>query len=76
MPPMSPAPKDLRPELIRKIESLSEEDLHLVHEVLLHTEKERLWRGLSSEMAIEHEAGKFERLPELIREVRAELKRA
>ena len=76
MPPMSPTPRDLRPELIRKLESLSEEELQLVHEILLHTEKERLWRELSAEMAKEDEAGKFARLPELIREVRAELKRA
>ena len=71
-----PQPSTLKPDLIHRIESMSEEDLRLVHEVLLHTEKDRLWREISAEAEDERNSGKWERLPEIINEVRSQLRRA
>jgi len=76
MAPMEPPPKNLRPELLRRISSMPEDDLVWLHEVLLNVEKERLWEELSSDMEAERQAGRLQRLPEIIREVRAELRRA
>jgi hypothetical protein len=55
---------------------MSEDDLIWLHEVLLNVEKERLWEELSSDMEADRQAGRMRHLPEIIREVRAELKRA
>ena len=74
MAPVEPPPKNLRPELLRRISSMPEDDLVWLHEVLLNVEKERLWEDLSAEMEAERQAGKLQRLPEIIREVRAELR--
>ena len=71
-----PQPSTLKPDLIHRIESMSEEDLRLVHEVLLHAEKDRLWREISTEAEDERNSGKWERLPEIINEVRSQLRRA
>ena len=71
-----PQPSTLKPDLIHRIESMSEEDLRLVHEVLLHTEKDRVWREISTEAEDERNSGKWERLPEIINEVRSQLRRA
>jgi hypothetical protein len=73
---MNPPPKNLRPELIRRIECMPEDGLLWVHNVLLHIEKEQLWNELTSEMDADYLAGKFARLPDIIREVRGEIKRA
>ena len=66
-------PKKLRPEIIQRIEAMDDESLMLVHRVLLIVEKERLWRELSAEAEQDRRLGKFDRLPEIIREARAEL---
>jgi len=66
----------LRPDLIQRIETMSDEDLQLVHEVLLHAEKDRLWREISAEAEEERNSGKWERLPEIVAEVRSQLRRA
>ena len=55
---------------------MPEEDLRLVHEVLLHAEKDRLWREISTAAEIERQGGKWQRLPEVIAEVRSQLRRA
>ncbi|MEI8122061.1 MAG: hypothetical protein WCI20_08400 [bacterium] len=73
---MKPSPNNLRPDLIRRIESLPEDGLLWVHKVLLHLEKDELWKELSAEMDADHHEGKFARLPDIIREVRGEIKRA
>jgi len=75
MAPMEPPPKNLRPELLRRISSMPEEDLVWLHDVLLNVEKERLWEDLSADMEADRRAGRLQRLPEIVREVRAELKR-
>lgn len=71
-----PQPSSLRPDLIHRIESMSEDDLRLVHEVLLHAEKDRLWREISAEAENERSSGKWDQLPEIIAEVRRQLHRA
>jgi hypothetical protein len=71
-----PPSSTLKPDLIHRIESMSEEDLRLVHEVILHAEKDRLWREISAEAEDERNSGKWERLPEIITEVRSQLRRA
>jgi len=55
---------------------MPEDGLLWVHNVLLHIEKEQLWNELTSEMDADYLAGKFARLPDIIREVRGEIKRA
>ena len=65
-----PIPKDLRPQLIQRLEDLDEAGLLLVHEVLLHIEKEQLWHQISDEFEQDRQSGVMERLPEIIREVR------
>jgi hypothetical protein len=66
-------PKKLRPEIIERIEALDDESLLVLHRVLLIVEKERLWRELSAEAEQDRVSGKFERLPEIIRQARADL---
>lgn len=67
-------PNKLRPEIIRRIEELDNESLLVLHRVLLIVEKERLWRELSAEAEQDRRSGKLDRLPEIIREARAELR--
>ena len=69
----APLPKDLRPDLIRRIESMADNELQFVHAVLLQAEKDRLWAEISAEAEEDRLAGVFERLPEVIGQVRREL---
>ena len=68
-------PKKLRPEIIQRVEAMDDESLLVLHRVLLIVEKERLWRELAAEADQDRRSGKFERLPEIIREARAELRK-
>ena len=68
-----PEPKKLRTELVRKVESMSDEDLVFLHRILLQVEKERLWKELSSEVEEDWQTGRYDNLDELIRQVRTEL---
>lgn len=68
-------PKKLRPEIIQRIEKMDDESLLLVHRVLLLVEKNRLWQELSAEAEEDRLSGKFDRLPEIVREARAELRK-
>jgi hypothetical protein len=68
-------PKKLRPEIIQRIEAMDDESLLLLHRVLLTVEKERLWRELSAEAEQDRKSGKLDRLAEIIREARAELRK-
>jgi hypothetical protein len=67
-------PKKLRPELIERIEKMDDESLLLLHRTMLLVEKERLWQELSAESEKDRLSGKLDRLPEIIREARAELR--
>jgi hypothetical protein len=68
-------PNKLRPEIIQRVESMDDESLLLLHRVLLFLEKQRLWRELSAEAEEDRRSGKLDRLPEIIREARAELRK-
>ena len=67
-------PKTLRPEIIQRIETMDEESLLLLHRILLIVEKQRLWRELSAEAESDRRLGKLDRLQEVIRGARAELR--
>ena len=67
-------PQKLRPEIIQRIEAMDEESWRLLHRLLLCMEKEQLWRELSAEAESDRRAGKFNRLADVIREARAELR--
>ncbi len=69
-------PKDLREQMLERLATASEEDLVLVHEILLHAEKDRLWHEIQADAEAEQKAGKWDRLPEIIREVRARLRQS
>jgi hypothetical protein len=71
-----PNASSLKPDLIQRIESMTEEELRLVHEVLLHAEKDRLWREISAEAEAERESGRWDKLPKIISEVRSQLRQA
>lgn len=68
-------PQKLRPAIIHQIESMDDQSLLMLHHVLLHMEKERLWHDLSSEFETDRCAGKYERLPDVIAAARKELRR-
>jgi len=68
-------PRKLRPELMQRIEAMDDESLLLLHRLLLHVEKERLWHELSAEAEADRRSGKLDRLPEIIRQARAELRK-
>ncbi len=68
-------PNKLRPEIIQRVESMDDESLLLLHRVLLFLEKQRLWRELSAEAEEDRRSGKLDRLPEIIRQARAELRK-
>lgn len=67
--------RKLRPEIVQRIEAMDEESLLLLHHLLLRLEKERLWRELSAEAEADRRAGSFDRLTDIIREARAELRK-
>jgi hypothetical protein len=68
-------PKKLRPEIIQRVEAMDDESLLVLHRVLLVVEKERLWRELAAEAEQDRRSGKLERLPEIIRAARDELRK-
>lgn len=70
-----PIPKNLREQMIRRIETAPDEDILLVNEALNHADKLRLLDEISVAAERERAAGKWERLPELIEEVRTKLRR-
>ena len=68
-------PQKLRPEIIQRVEAMDDESLLLLHRLLLRLEKERLWRELSAEAEADRHSGKFDRLSDVVREARAELRK-
>ena len=65
----------LRPAIIQRIEAMDDESLLLLHRLLLYVEKERLWHGLSVECEADRRSGKLDRLPDIIREARVDLRK-
>jgi hypothetical protein len=68
-------PQKLRPQIIQRVEAMDDQSLLLLHRLLLRMEKERLWRELSTEAEADRRSGKFDRLSDIVREARAELRK-
>lgn len=71
-----PIPKNLREQLMKRIEMAPDDEVMIVHEALLHAEKLRLLDEISNDAECERSEGKWQRLPELLKEVRAKLRSA
>lgn len=65
-----PEPDVLRADLMERLKRFGGEDLAVLHRVVLQFEKEQLWKEYSSAMAADWEAGKYQRMDEIIREAR------
>ena len=68
-------PQKLRPEIIQRIEAMDDASLLLLHRLLLRVEKDRLWHELSDVAEADRHSGKLDRLTDIIREARAELRK-
>ena len=66
-------PAELRPLLHEKLDQCAPDDLPLLHRVMDRLERDRLIAELNAEFDRDREAGRLARLPEIIREARAEL---
>ncbi len=66
-----PVPKDLRVQMLRRLESMPDEDVTELYELILLQEKLRLRREISAEAEREQAAGLWADLPEFIRAYRA-----
>ena len=67
--------RKLRPEIIQRVEAMDEKSLVLLHRLLVGLEKEHLWSELSAEAEADRLSGKFDRLSDIIREARAQLRK-
>ena len=65
-----PVPKDIREQMIRRIQTAPEDVVVMVHDVLLQIEKDSLWQKIQRNAAEESRDGKLDRVGELIREYR------
>ena len=65
----------LRPEIIQRIEAMDDASLMLLHRLMLHVEKKQLWQELAAESETDRRSGKLDRLPEIIRQARAGLRK-
>jgi hypothetical protein len=68
-------PSKLRPDIIARVKAMDDDSLVLLHRVLLLVEKQRLWRELSVEAEQDRQSGKLDRLSDIIREARADLRK-
>ncbi|MDI1311217.1 hypothetical protein [Prosthecobacter sp.] len=66
-----PVPKDLRQQMIQRIQSAPETDVLLLHEIWLSAAKDRLWQEIQQDATVEQEAGKLDQVPDLVRRYRA-----
>ncbi len=66
-----PIPKDLRQQMIQRIESAPEQDVVLLHDIWLSAAKDRIWQEIQQDAAGEKEAGKLDQVPDLVRRYRA-----
>lgn len=75
MNPSSAAAQEQRlPTLHRMIDELPPEELEIVEQVLARLEMDRLWKEVREGFNADWTAGKYERIDEVIREVRESLK--
>lgn len=66
-----PIPKNLREQLVEKVQSVPEKYLALLYEAWLDTETVRLLDEMNEQAEREQASGKWDNLPDLIREYRA-----
>jgi hypothetical protein len=67
---LHPSGQNLRQLLVGMIESAPEEQLQELHTRLLIAERDRLWKEIQVQAEADDAAGKFENVPEMIREFR------
>lgn len=67
------SPSELRPMLVQKIGQLPDAEVVTLHRVMQKLELQNLWNEIKEQGARDRAAGKFDRLEEVIAEVRAEL---
>ena len=65
-----PVPKDIREQMVRRLETAPEDVVLLVHDVLLQIEKENLWRKIQNNASEDARAGKLDRVGEIIQNYR------
>jgi hypothetical protein len=65
-----PIPKNLREQMVKRMQSAPDEDLLFAYEVMLMAEKDRVWREIQQQGAAEAAAGLHDNLPDLIRKYR------
>jgi len=66
----TPVPKNLRTQMLKRIEAMPEEDVTELYELVLLQEKLRLRRDVSADAEREQTDGVWVGLPELIRAYR------
>lgn len=75
MEPSSATAKEQRlPALHRLIDELPPEELEIVEQVLARLEMKRLWKEVREGFDTDWAAGKYDKIEEVIREVRESLK--
>lgn len=65
-----PVPKDIREQMIRRLETAPEDVVLLVHDVLLQIEKENLWQKIQNNALEDARGGKLDRVGEIIQNYR------
>ena len=73
--PVTYSSEEKRPVLHELIDALPAEELELVERVLARLEMDRLWKEVQEGFARDWDEGRFERLDEIIGEVRTDLKK-
>ena len=66
-----PGPKDIREQMIRRLETASEDVVLLVHDVLLQIEKQKLWQKIQNNALEDAREGKLDRVSEIVQNYRA-----
>ena len=70
MPTTQPIPKDLREQMVKRISSMSEDDVVELYDLVLLNERLRVRREISQQAEQERASGLWANLPELIRAYR------
>jgi predicted RNase H-like nuclease (RuvC/YqgF family) len=65
-----PVPKNIREQMIRRMETAPEDVVLLVHDVLLQIEKETLWQKIQGNASEDAKSGKLDRVGEIIQNYR------
>lgn len=66
-----PIPKDLRQQMIQRIQSAPEQDVVLLHDIWLSAAKDRLLQEIKQDATAEQQEGKLDQVPDLVRRYRA-----